>query len=192
MVSSSLAGEMSESAARPFIAPLRLPPKREGLEIAESGYRNVYRVCRPNRDGLPMWHAKIKRGRHLQELKGSRHTEPWRAAVHVARWYASEYGPDWSSVLAARKKNPFLVRKNPDGPGFYAVVWIEGKRHDVVRLVRVPLHRRPWETWERRPNEQLFFWTPKDARNGAWLYAARLLGLLAYASLYRLAPRRAA
>lgn len=176
------------------IAPSSLDPLRN--RVRPSGFRNVY-YCRNNQDGEAVYCAKIKRGRRLMRLCGSGSTDPAECARHVANWYAREYGPDWPAVLAARKINPWKVKQNPEGPGFYALVWIRGKRHEVVPLVWhppapvplvwSPLHPDRLEVLappamvgggtERQPARQCIFPTREAARAGLWAYAVRVLGL---------------
>jgi hypothetical protein len=157
---------------------------------SESGYRNVY-YARKSRDGLPVWVARVKRGGRLTSLPGSRSTDPRESARHVLRWYRQEFGEQWRRALVGRKRPAVLVRRHPDQRGrYYAVLWIEGKRHEVVSLRRVPIPRRlmgrgPCERWERDPDALVAFWSREQAKHGAWLYAARLLGLQAYTAIYR-------
>lgn len=151
--------------------PVSLAPLRGSKNL--TGYRGVY-LTRNNRDGVPVYCAKVKRGRRLMRLGGSASTDPRDCARHVARWYQREYGDDWPAVLAARKVNPWRVKKNQEGKGFYAIVWIRGKRHEVVPLVWSPLCPAQWE---RQADRQVMFPTREAARAGLWAYAVRWLGL---------------
>lgn len=151
-------------------------PRRGPLS---SGYRNVY-WHRKDFYGRDIWVAKVKRAGVLHALPGSRSPDPRACARHVAAWYAREFGPRWREVLASRKRNPFLVKRSRALGGYYAAVWVMGRREEVVRLDRVRRDR-----WRRRPDDVLVCYSKQQAKEQIRLYLDRLYGLFGEALLWR-------
>ena len=147
----------------------------------ESGYHGVYRAYRrPN--GRTWWIAKVKRGGTSHELPGCRSMNPRECARALVRWYATEFGPSWPAVLAARKVNPFSIRKSLRHGGYVAAVWVCGSREEVCVLAR-----RRRDRWV--PTDRLaVFASAGEARRGLRRYLVLRWGLLAPFICYRSGP----
>lgn len=150
--------------------------------IRSSGYRNVY-FCGLNDDGVPVWKAKVKQGRHLRHLSGSASIDPRVSAQHVLRWYADTFGPGWRDVLRGRKRNPWAWFWSEKYGGYTITVWVMGMPEKIVRLKQLRRGRYvPTDRIESFP-------TTAEAKAAMWEYLEARYGLFARACLWR--PREA-
>lgn len=141
---------------------------------SQSGFRGVY-LHKKNAAGVDVWHARVKHRGQLKTLPGSRSTEPWRCVTHLVRWYAERFGANWPDALAARKANPFLVRRSAKYGGFVCAVWLFGSRCEVTTLRRIKGKGDRW-----RPTDELaVFPTAAAARAGLVRYLRLRYGVLA-------------
>lgn len=144
---------------------------------ARSGYRGVCRASR-NAEGVDVWRAYVKECGVKRDL-GVRSPDRQVCARAVAAWYAAEFGPDWPRAVAARKRNPFAVRRSPKYGGYVAAVWVLGRREEVWALRRG--RRNAWHTTDALA----VFPTAAAARAGIRRYLRLRYGLFAGCVLRR-------
>lgn len=160
-----------------MVAPLRpILTESEQLQLirchtAESGYTNVYR------SGTG-WRAEVKRCGHKWNIPGSFSPHPRDAARHVVRWYASEYGDNWPGIFRARKaRRPYQICRSKLFGGYFAVVYIQGERTPIEKLVKMP-KRFGRDRWKPIPGQLAVFPTKAMAIANMRLYLTRVYGIL--------------
>jgi hypothetical protein len=171
--------QLTHAEAARLVAPLR-------CRSSASGFRNVY-LSDTGGEGVQIYKARVKRGGALLNLPGSASPTAIRCAVHVARWYQGEFGPQWASVLAARKINPFEIRESKLFGGFIAVAYVLGERTPIERLVRLP-RRFGKDRWQTLPGQYEVFQSREAAKEGMRRYLRRLFGVFSGVVLWRPAP----